>query len=382
MGFDVIIVGAGSMGISAGYYLSKIGKRVLLIDSFDPPHDQGSHHGETRIIRHAYGEGGDYVPLALRAQELWGQLEEESGEKLFYQTGFLSTGEPSSSYLKGVVNSAEKYRLPLEFIDAKEIHERWPGISVPDYFIGLYEPQSGVLKSEEAIRTYRKLAVKNGATIVSNKRVRHIHVKSNEVRVDTKKESFYAKSLIITSGAWSSGLLSEVGLNLPLQPVRKTIGWFKAEEELYSSSVFPAFSFSLSGREYYGFPSFDGTGLKVGRHDGGEPIDADDYLASFGVRKEDEKDLRDFLQQYLPKANGPLNYGRVGKYTLTPDRDFVIDLHPTYKNVAIAAGFSGHGFKFSSVVGEILTQLITEGSSEYALSLFSIDRFQYNAIKD
>ncbi|KQX46746.1 MULTISPECIES: N-methyl-L-tryptophan oxidase [unclassified Paenibacillus] len=376
MNYDVIIVGAGSMGMAAGYYLTLEGKSVLLLDSFNPPHDRGAHHGDTRIIRHAYGEGTSYVPLALRAQKLWFDLERESGRKLFYQTGVLNVGTRDSTFIQQVVSSSEAYSLPLQTVDSSKIHTLWPGISLPEGYVGCFESNSGVLKSEECIRAYRELLERHQVTILTNSSVQELSIDSDGVTVQTADESYKGRALIVTAGAWSSKLLPLMNIHPPLVTKRKTFAWFEADDFLFGEKRFPAFTFETSLGHYYGFPSMGGAGLKVGRHDGGLRIHPDEAIPEFGALQEDEEDLRMFLSRFMPLANTELRMGKTCTYTLTPDENFIIDAHPEYPHIVFAAGFSGHGFKFSSVVGEILSQLITTGKSEYDISLFSMNRFK------
>ncbi|MCU6793583.1 N-methyl-L-tryptophan oxidase [Paenibacillus sp. WQ 127069] len=374
MHYDVIVLGAGSMGMAAGYFLSKSGKRTLLVDSFNPPHNKGSHHGDTRIIRHAYGEGEKYVPLALKAQELWNDLEKVTGKQLFLPTGVLNVGYEKTDFIQNIISSSKTYSLPLEILGSIEVNKRWPGITLPNKYIGCFEPTSGVLKCEECIEAYRELAERNGAAIITNSKVKEIMVHDKKVTIKTDDHTFSANALVVSAGAWSGSLLSMLDLNVPLNPVRKTFAWFDVNEDLYNHKEFPAFSFETSQGHYYGFPNIDGSGLKVGRHDGGETINPDEAILGFGELEKDATDLRQFLHHYMPSTQ-QLKYGKTCMYTLTPDEDFIIDLHPTYSNVAIASGFSGHGFKFSSVVGQILSELIISGKTEHNISPFSINRF-------
>lgn len=377
MHYDVIVIGAGSMGMAAGYYLSKSGKKTLLIDAFNPPHNKGSHHGETRIIRYAYGENEAYVPLALKSQELWNDIAKQTGKELFLQTGVLNVGDSQSAFIQNVISSASKHSLPLEVLNAKQVNQTWPGIVVPNHFIGCYEPSSGILKAEECIKAYAQLAISEGATLLANYPIIDINVQQDFISVKTKDHTFHSKSLVLSAGAWSTPLLALLDLQLPLTPVRKTFAWFSSDEKLFNSTQFPAFAFDTAQGMYYGFPSIAGSGLKVGRHDGGEKVNPDSPILEFGELEEDEGDLTRFLQEYMPVNKGiSLKEGKTCFYTLTPDEDFIIDLHPNYPNIAIAAGFSGHGFKFSSVVGKILGELITEGRSVEDISLFSLDRFK------
>ncbi|MDT3416439.1 MULTISPECIES: N-methyl-L-tryptophan oxidase [Bacillales] len=373
--YDAIVIGAGSMGMAAGYYLARQGVKTLLLDSGDPPHQWGSHHGDTRIIRYAYGEGRQYVPLALRAKELWAELAEETGKRLFVQTGVLSAGPADAPFLREVQESAAQYSLPLEVLDAGNVGQRWPGIRLPAEFLGCFEPTAGVLYSEECIRAYRNRALAAGAELRTGERVTGIQAKSDSVSVQTQTDTYSGSALLISAGAWSAGLLVSLGLSLPLTPTRKTVSWFAADEQLYSSDRFPAFLFTLADSMFYGFPSLDGAGVKIGRHDGGQPADPDQLDRTFGLYPSDEADTRSFLERYMPQAAGPLRQGKVCLYTYTPDEHFIIDRHPEYPHIVIAAGFSGHGFKFASAVGEAASQLITRGTSEIDLSLFRVTRF-------
>ncbi len=199
-------------------------------------------------------------------------------------------------------------------------------------------------------------------------------VEGKKVTVQIDEQVFHANALIVTAGAWSKDLREMLGLELPLTPTRKTFAWFDADEALYNDTKFPAFAFETKQGIYYGFPSIEGAGLKVGRHDGGVPINPDSTIEKFGGMPDDQADLVQFLNQYIPKV-GELNYGKTCMYTVTPDEKFIIDLHPKHENVAIATGFSGHGFKFSSAVGQALSNLISLGKHDIDLSPFSIQRF-------
>ena len=228
--YEVVIIGAGSMGMAAGYNLAKLGKKTLLIDSFDPPHSHGSHHGSTRIIRHAYGEGRQYVPLALRAQELWEELEKESGKKLFDQTGVLCAGIEGTGFIEEAINSAKDFDLPVEILSNEEINRRWPGIILPKEYIGCLETNSGVLFSEECIRAYRELGLKLGMTLLSNTVVEEVDIHSNGATIKAAGKEIQAETVIISAGAWVGKILKKSGIKIPLQPTRQTISWFESDE--------------------------------------------------------------------------------------------------------------------------------------------------------
>ncbi|MFC4402261.1 N-methyl-L-tryptophan oxidase [Gracilibacillus xinjiangensis] len=378
MDYEVIIIGAGSMGMAAGYYLAKQGKRVLLVDKYSPPHTFGSHHGETRIIRHAYGEGESYVEMALRSQQLWKELEDISGEDIFLPTGVINVGESDSPFIQNVLKSSKSYKLNVEKLTADEINQRWSGFNVPDEYIGCYELDSGVLMSENCIRAFKKLALEHGAEIVSDANITAISIENNSVTVKANQQNYTAKSLILTAGAGTRKLLPQIGLELPLQELRTTFSWFETGENLdqYHSTNFPAFSFLSPIGTYYGFPSIHGAGVKIGRHDSGTPRDMDKPIDPFGTSDADRADVSNFAKQYMPDL-GEHKVGKACTYTNTPDEDFIIDKHPEHDHVVIACGFSGHGFKFSSAVGEILSQLVT-GNRESMLNIrqFSIKRLK------
>ncbi|MFF2158701.1 N-methyl-L-tryptophan oxidase [Paenibacillus chitinolyticus] len=371
--YDVIIIGAGSMGLSAGYQLASSGVRTLLLDAGNPPHEEGSHHGETRLIRHAYGGASAYVPLALRAQKLWEELERLSGETLLRTTGVLNVSREETANHRSKIANAQRYGVPLEELDAADIHRRWPGFSLPEGWSGLYEPDGGVLLSEACLRVYRKLALEAGAELLTDTPVRSVRLDGGEAVVATLAGTFSSGRLIVTAGAAAAGILP--GRPLPVTAVRKTVAWFRADSGLYRSPGFPGFTVHTGLGEYYGFPDFDGSGVKVGRHDEGIPLSPGEPKHPFGRTAADEEELRAFMEAYLPGASGALLKGKVCLYERTPDEDFIIGRLPGYPHVSVAAGFSGHGFKFASVVGEILRDLTVNGRSSLDLAPFSPERF-------
>ncbi|MDK8180597.1 N-methyl-L-tryptophan oxidase [Paenibacillus sp. UMB4589-SE434] len=375
-GYDVIVVGAGSMGMSAGYYLARRGLKTLMIDAFDPPHEQGSHHGETRLIRHAYSGDALYSAWALRADVLWQELEALTGEQLLLRCGVLHLSVTGEAALVEKALRAKQHYIPYEVINAEAISRKWPGICAADTMRGLYEPKAGVLFSEACIRAYRRLALEAGALLLPYTKVEHIQVEKEPAKgaaVTTNNGQFFARQMVITTGAWYQTL--EPFVKLPIRPVRKVIGWFEVDNKLYGSDCFPGFTMSTASGDYYSVPDINGKGLKIGRHDGGLPWQANAPLPPFGDHAEDEGDIRHLLETYMPKAAGRLLLGAVCKYELTPDEHFIIDRHPVYDNVWLAGGFSGHGFKFASVVGETLADLVEKGQTEWKLDRFQLARF-------
>ena len=368
--YDVIIVGAGSMGMAAGYYLAKQGIKTLLLDANNPPHSYGSHHGETRIIRHAYGEGRKYVPLTKRSQELWNDLQAEVEKELFINTGVISIGKKESIFLNEIKESSRTYDLPIDVLNSNETKEMFPGLSIPSNYEALLEKSSGVLRVEECVSAFKQLAISNHANLVVDSPVISIEYHSDGVTVKTDKDQYYGDKLIVSAGAWTNKLLTE--LELPLKPLRKTVAWFNGPNNKYDYTNFPCFLFDLGDEKYYGFPSFNGNGIKIGRHDSGEMVDPDYFNRNFV--HEDGEELVRVIQTFFPHAIPIATRGQVCMYTMTPDEDFIIDRHPNHENVFIAAGFSGHGFKFASVIGEILSELVISNKTKHDISPFKIFR--------
>ncbi|PGT88782.1 N-methyl-L-tryptophan oxidase [Bacillus sp. AFS040349] len=362
------------MGMAAGAFLAQQKVKTVLIDAFDPPHNRGSHHGDTRMIRHAYGEGRQYVSLVKRAQQLWEELESQTGYKIFEKTGVIGLGPKDSPFLQETIAAANKYELPIEVLTSNEIKKRWPGFSVPEHFIGCFEAESGLIYSENAIKAYKEIAINNGAQLETNTPVQQIETDGKSVvKIITESKVFWAKKVIVTVGAWASKLLPD--LALPIQPTRKAFGWFDAPADLYDVAYFPSFYIEDKENMCYGFPNIDGAGLKIGRSDGGQDIDPNKHTQNFGLFDTDEDELRFFLKNYMPEANGLLNQGKTCLYTISRDNHFIIDHHPKHDHIIFACGFSGHGFKFASVMGEVLSELAVNGQSKFDLSIFSLKRF-------
>ncbi|WP_429373273.1 N-methyl-L-tryptophan oxidase [Paenibacillus sp. DS2015] len=371
--YDVIVVGAGSMGMSAGYHLAKQGVRTLLIDTFDPPHQEGSHHGEPRLIRHAYHGGPAYVSMALRAHKLWNELEDATESSLLVQSGVLNMSSSKVYSYEERLKDSLQFGVPIELLDADEIAKRWPGIRLPEDFAGMYEPEAGYLFSEKCVGAYRQLALAAGATLLPYTRVESIGADHSGVSVYTQHGVFHAEKAILSAGAWFKTL--EPFITLPIQSVRKVVGWFQSESPLFDAGDFPGFTLGTVEGGFYGFPSIGGAGVKIGRHDQGVLWQPGEPIEPFGTYADDEADLRRALETYMPAAAGKLIRGAVCKYEMTPDEDFIIDHHPAYPNILLAGGFSGHGFKFSSVVGEILSDLIMKQETTQDISPFAISRF-------
>lgn len=370
MKYDLIILGSGSVGSAAGYYATQAGLNVLMIDAHLPPHAEGSHHGDTRLIRHAYGEGERYVPLVLRAQQLWDELSALSEEKIFERTGVVNLGPAHSEFLANVEHSAREFNLDVERLDATAVMKRWPEITVPEDYIGLFESRSGVLHCETAIKTWVSLAEQAGCAQLFNCPVTAIHHHDDGVTVDTPEGPYSASRLLVSAGTWVTKLLP----NLPVQPVRKVFSWFQADGRFSTQNKFPAFTGELpNGDQFYGFPS-EKDALKIGKHNGGQVISSPQERKPFGDLPGDGSEAFNFLRNVLPGVGGLL-YGAACTYDNTPDEDFIIDTLPGHSNTLLITGLSGHGFKFASVLGEIAAQFGQGITPQFDLTPFSLSRF-------
>ncbi|MFP7168879.1 N-methyl-L-tryptophan oxidase [Terribacillus sp. 7520-G] len=370
--YDVIILGAGTMGLSAGYQLAKKGQKVLMVDSYHPPHVHGSHHGETRIIRYAYGEGEAYVPFALRSKELWKDLEGKIGRTILVETGVLNCGPESSPFIQNVLKSGDKYALQVEKHTSAQLQKRWPGLTIPNDYIGAYEKDGGYLRTDTILNGYAELAVSYGAVLAGGQRVREVKINKGTVALTTADTTYKAKKLIVTAGAWGGEVLSQLGLQLPITVIRKTFAWLHADA-IFQESKFPCFSFDTEMGTYYGFPDIDGTGLKIGRHDTGMPIHPDKKGSPF--QDADTEELLAFLSRFMARGTFRLREGKTCMYSMTPDEDFIIDHHPEHQEVMFALGFSGHGFKFASAAGEALSEMAMEKELTVDMEPFRLDRF-------
>jgi len=368
--YDLIVVGSGSVGAAAGYYATKAGLKVLMIDSHKPPHSEGSHHGDTRIIRHAYGEGAKYVPLALRAQALWNQLEEEKQVKLFHACGVLNIAPFGSEFIENVKISTQNYGLNTQELSAAQISEKWPEITVSEGYSGIYEPEAGFLRSELAVATYLKSIEEQGSGIIFNCPVTAIEPYAEGVEVTTIEGRYQGRKVLVSAGTWVKKLLPD----LPITPMRKVFSWHQADGRYSEGNKFPAFTIStLDQNHYYGFPA-DDNGLKVGKHNGGQPIDGPEQRKPFGKELEDGTEVFNFMREFLPGVGVCLN-GKACSYDVSPDEDFIIDTLPESQRVMVITGLSGHGFKFASAFGELVTEFAQDKPLSIDISAFSLSRF-------
>ena len=368
--FDVIVVGLGAMGSATLYHLAKRGVSVLGLDQFEPPHDLGSSHGQTRIIREAYFEDPIYVPMIQRAISLWRELEQESGEGLYLQTGGIMIGAPDSIIFSGSQRSAREHNLPCEILDAKQIRQRFPALNPADHMIGLLEPRAGILYPEKCITTHLKLAARHGAQVRVNEPVTHWTNEPGSVSIKTSLTAYKAARAIFCSGAWLPELLPDLAPTLQIE--RQVLHWFRAaaNPQHFTPDTCPVHLWEYEpGLMFYGFPDL-GTGIKTAIHHQGELNDRSKINRA--VNPHDEAKMRRLIAQFLPEADGPLLSSTVCVYTNTPDEHFLLDRHPDHPEVVIGSPCSGHGFKFASVIGSLLADLATGQKPPLDLSRFCL----------
>ena len=336
-------------------------------------HSKGSSHGVNRIIRLAYYEHPSYVPLLRRAYELWAEIERTAGEKLLYKTGSIDTSPAGHEVFEDSLESCKIHDMPHEVLAYSEINQRFPGYELPAGYMGLLQADGGFVLSERSIVAYANAAIENGAEIHARESAVRWEPEGDRVRVFTDRAEYTAERLVITAGAWSAGMVP--ALKSRAVPERQVLAWLQPiEQSLFLPEVFPVFNAYFDEGRYYGFPVFGIPGFKIGRYHHLEEVTDPDRVDR-EVTSEDEEILRIAASKYFPKANGNLMTLKTCLFTNTPDEHFIIDVLPDHPQVSIAAGFSGHGFKFASVVGEILADLTIGGATRHDIELLKFNRF-------
>jgi sarcosine oxidase len=373
---DVAIIGLGAMGSSVAYRLSQRGKSVVGFDLATPPHALGSTHGESRIIREAYFEHPLYVPIVQKSYECWNELQEATGERLLLGTGGLLLGPGDGSLIAGTRLSADRHKLDYDILSAKEIRKHYPILQPTDATVGLWEPRAGILLPEKCVEVHLALAERAGAELHLNEPVTEWRPDGDGVRVKTDNGEYRASQLVLTPGAWLAQFVPELALALSVE--RQVLYWFDPIEnrEQFDLQSLPIFAWEYASEQlFYGFPNL-GEGVKVALHHHGQTTDIESINREVG--HEETEVMRMIVAAVIPALAGPLLKAEVCMYTNTPDEHFVIDFHPDLPQVLIASACSGHGFKFAAVVGEIVSDLLIKGQSEFDLSPFRVSRLLNN----
>lgn len=376
--FDVIVVGLGGVGSATCYALAKKGLKVLGIDQHQPPHGFGSSHGDTRIIRKSYFEHPSYVPLLKSAYSLWQEIESRSQTQLYYPTGLLEIGPGDGDVIQGILRSAAEHHLPIDKWSMQKAQERYPGIGGDPNWQAVFERDAGYLLVEKCIATYLSQAEQLGATLRYHQKMISWAGESHGVQVRLQHETIHAKKLVLCAGPWAQQALATY--DLPLKVLRKHMYWYRCDTQDYlQSHGFPCFFFDTPDGYFYGFPEHGAYGLKVARHSGGTPVEQVD--GTHDRDQEDQQLVEEFLSQYLPNVLGPqANPSALTRwsgcyYTMTPDENFIVDRLPDYPQVVVIAGLSGHGFKFTSVLGEIASHLAMETDCGLDIDFLGINRY-------
>lgn len=374
MTYDVAVVGLGAMGSATMHHLAKRGARAIGIEAFPRHHALGSSVGLTRIIRLAYFEHPDYVPLLIRAWQLWRELERETGADLLAQTGGLYIGRPDGAVFKGAVASAEQHGLPHRVLTRAELATLHPAFTLEDDQQALFEEQAGMLFPERCIDAHLTCAERHGATLRFGERVLHVRPSDGGVTVTTEAGAVNAGTAVVAVGAWIDRFVDPA--LLPTEVERVPLVWLEPVEDPRATGLdrLPVYIMETTfDANFYGFPYDPAHGIKVARHHSGEATDPD--RLDRAERESDVARVRRFLARYLPSANGPVRSCKVCMYTNTPDENFAIGTLPGHDRVVFASACSGHGFKFSSVIGEVLADLATTGETAHPIGFLAADRF-------
>ncbi len=370
--YPAIVLGVGGVGSAALYHLARRGVAALGIEQFDLGHDRGSSHGQTRLIRQTYFEHPDYVPLVRRAFDGWRALQDAVGERLYHEVGLLQIGPPEGEVMRGVRQSARQHDVPIENLSAGETERRFPGLRVPEDCDAVYETQAGYLRVERCVLAHANEAVRLGAQLHTGETVRAWRAEGSGAVIETDRDHYAADRLIVTAGAWSAALLADLGV--PLEIRRKPLYWFGTGSDVYRAEQgFPGFLYDLPEGCFYGFPQIDSAGIKVAEHSGGRVV-ADPLSVDREVDAEDQARVAGFVKRHLVQATTECLGHAVCMYTMSPDGHFLVDVHPRHPQVALAAGLSGHGFKFVGVLGEELARLACEGQVDAKAKFLGLGR--------
>lgn len=370
--YDRIVLGVGGIGSSALLGLARRGARVLGLEQFEGSHDRGSSHGQTRIIRQAYFEHPDYVPLLKQAYIGWERLERETGESLFAKVGLVEMGPPDGVLIPGVRESARIHGLPLEVLSPDDVRRRFPAFEVHAGMECLFEKNAGVLFVERCIEAAVRQAQDLGADLRWNERVMRISFESQSVTVETNRGRYSAGGLVCCLGAWSCPALP---VTLPLRVVRKHLHWFATQgAHLAADCGCPAFLYEMPEGYFYGFPAFDRDGVKVAEHSGGETV-LDPSAVDRSLDLRDLTRVQNFTRLSIPTLSDVTTRHAVCMYTLTPDEHFIVDRIEEHPSVVYAAGLSGHGFKFAITLGEVLATMSLENTIPREANFLSSKRF-------
>ncbi len=371
--YEYIVLGLGGIGSGAAYWLARrAGQDVLGLEQFELGHVRGGSQDHSRIIRLAY-HTPEYVELAKHAYQAWSLLEEDMGARLIVKTGGLDLAPRAGGEidLNDYINSMSAAGVPLEVLDAAELMRRWPQFCLTDDIYGVYQADSGIAPAAQCNAAHQRMAREHGATLIDNVKIETIRPLNGEMEITAGGETYRCRKLILTAGAWTNQALAHLGQQLPLTVTQEQVTYFATPNlAAFTPDRFPIWIWN-DNPCFYGFPVYGEAGVKVAQDAGGREVSA--ATRSFDPDPENFRRVEAFMQRILPTALGPVLYTKTCLYTLTPDRDFVIDTVPGHDNCSIAIG-AGHGFKFASLIGRILSELALDGRTDKNISPYQIDR--------
>ncbi len=367
--FDVIVLGLGAMGSSAAYHLAGRGAKVLGLEQFAARHNRGSSHGALRLIRKAYFEHEAYVPLVKRSYELWRDLAQAAEREILVQNGLVISARPDNKQtLPGLRRASEQHAISIEELSAPELKRRFPLLAFPEDHVGIYEPSAGYLKVDAALNAHLEGARRLGATLQFEEKLLEWSQHGKEIVVETTRGRYQAAALVIAAGAWLNKVVGKNQLpsRWPMRIERVPQRWYPAPDIYSAAYGMPCFAADLENEFIYGFPKVSEDGIKIASHKSrGQVLDPDDVDRK--IHSEDLRALDSFRKSFLPKLTWAEGSANICMYTMTPDEHFLIDRHPDYENIFVASPCSGHGFKFSPVIGEVLADLVFDGQTRHPI---------------
>lgn len=371
--YDVIVLGLGVMGSAAAWHLARAGQRVLALEQYEVDHGFGSSIDASRIFRYAYDYPA-YVALARAAYPMWKALQADTGVKLMQYTGALDFGRADARTLLAFRETLIATGIEHQWLTPAEVAQQVPQFRLDDDMMAIYHAEAGYLAAGRCVATLVQEARRQGAVIQTNARVQQVTAQADSVSVRTNTDTYSAARLVITAGGWTGPLLRQLDLDLPLNPTRQQVLYFETQAiEQFEPERCPVY-ITHGEPWYYGLPSVDGSGFKTAVHNTRDVgIDPDTMSRTVDPTHVDH--VRSFLRRHIPLADSPLRSSKTCIYTMTPDEHFIVDRHPAYPHIALGAGFSGHGFKFGILIGQILTDLLLQGSTRHDIRLFNVGRF-------
>ena len=376
--FDVAVVGLGAMGSAALSHLAARGVSVIGLEAFTPAHPLSSSHGDSRIIRLGYFEDPSYVPLLRRAYRNWRALEAETGADLLRITGVLQIGRPESAIVSGTLASCHAYDLEHQVFDRAEMQRLYPAFALDGDEIAVLEAEGGFLRPEAAVAAHLELARRNGAAVNVGARVTTIDPDDGGVTLALGRDRLRARRVVVATGPWIAELVPE--LASLAAPIRQVVAWYEPKDAGATAlGVMPVFLRDEGAAgSFFGFPDVNGDGVKIGKHAHfREPVEPD--LPNAPVNDTDLRLLDDYIARRLPLGAGRRRATTTCRYTMLPGEDFLIDFLPGASNVVVASPCSGHGYKFASVIGEILADLATLGETSLPIDAFSFSALNRKA---